>query len=128
LNCTMPELVKSSVGSLPGTSDDEGTWVCPFETKYSTNLRRISAAVMVPFRPGAAAGSLRAGKSKGWILLRHGRPGQARPAGRRAVAGASHPCVTRPGRALLAERMKASIRRDAHASPVRRAATGRADQ
>ena len=33
LNCTMPELTKSSVGSLPGTSDELGTCVCPLETK-----------------------------------------------------------------------------------------------
>jgi hypothetical protein len=33
LNWFMPALVKSSVGSLPGTSELEGTCAWPFETK-----------------------------------------------------------------------------------------------
>jgi len=33
LNWTIPEFVKSSVGSFPGTSGDEATCVCPFDTK-----------------------------------------------------------------------------------------------
>ncbi len=38
----MPELVNSSVGSLPGTSGLEGTMLWPFERKYSRKLERIS--------------------------------------------------------------------------------------
>src|SRR2546430_4449025 len=46
LNCTMPAFVKSSVGSSPGTSDDERTRVCPLRSKYCRNLSRSSAPVM----------------------------------------------------------------------------------
>src|SRR6266566_4569588 len=42
LNCTIPALVKRSVGSFAGTSGELGTCVCPFDTKYSMNLRRIA--------------------------------------------------------------------------------------
>src|SRR5690606_40315620 len=42
LNCTMPELVKSNVGSLPGTSDEEATIWCPFDSKKERNFWRIS--------------------------------------------------------------------------------------
>src|SRR6185295_7904534 len=41
----MPALVKSSVGSFCGTRDDECTSRCPFWTKKSRNLRRISEPV-----------------------------------------------------------------------------------
>src|SRR5690349_4672357 len=40
----MPELVKSSVGSLPGTRLDERTIVWPFDSKNLRNFSRISAA------------------------------------------------------------------------------------
>ena len=43
MNCTIPAVVKSSVGSF-GTSGDEGTIVCPSATKKSRNDRRSSAA------------------------------------------------------------------------------------
>ena len=46
LNCTIPELVKSSVGSLPGTSGVDGTIVWPRASKYFRNLVRISADFM----------------------------------------------------------------------------------
>jgi hypothetical protein len=39
----MPELVKSSVGSLAGTSGLEATMLCPLDLKYSRKLERISA-------------------------------------------------------------------------------------
>src|SRR2546428_140343 len=42
----MPALVKSSVGSSPGTSDDECTRVCPLRSKYCRNFSRSSAPVM----------------------------------------------------------------------------------
>ena len=42
----MPELVKSSVGSLPGTRLDERTIVWPFDSKNFRNFSRISAAFM----------------------------------------------------------------------------------
>src|SRR5512147_1917978 len=45
LNCTIPELVKSRVESPPGTSDIEGTAVCPCSTKKSMNVWRISLPV-----------------------------------------------------------------------------------
>lgn len=45
LNCTMPELVNISVGSLPGTSELEGTTVWPRAAKKSRNDWRISATV-----------------------------------------------------------------------------------
>ena len=34
------------VGSLAGTSDELGTCVCPFDTKYSMKRRRMSATCM----------------------------------------------------------------------------------
>ena len=46
LNWTMPELVNSSVGSSAGTSDDDGTIVCPRSAKKCRNLVRMSAAFM----------------------------------------------------------------------------------
>src|ERR1700727_2778408 len=45
LNWFIPALVKSSVGSFDGTSDDECTSLCPFCTKKSRNLLRISEPV-----------------------------------------------------------------------------------
>src|SRR6266852_2761089 len=39
----MPALVKRSVGSSPGTSDDERTRVCPLRSKYCRNFSRSSA-------------------------------------------------------------------------------------
>jgi hypothetical protein len=50
LNCTMPELTNSSVGSLAGTSELEATMAWPLDLKYSRKLARISAEVIVaPF-------------------------------------------------------------------------------
>src|SRR5215217_7669258 len=46
LNCTMPEFVNSSVGSLPGTSGLEGTIVWPLPSKYFRNRVRISLLFM----------------------------------------------------------------------------------
>jgi hypothetical protein len=40
-------LVKSSVGSLPGTSDEDGTMVCPLDWKYRRNFWRISETFIV---------------------------------------------------------------------------------
>src|SRR5215216_701227 len=42
----MPEFVKRSVLSPPGTSDMEGTAVCPCSTKKSMNVWRISLPVI----------------------------------------------------------------------------------
>src|SRR6185503_9278821 len=42
LNWFMPALVKSSVGSSPGTSEELDTMVCPWRWKYSRKLRRMS--------------------------------------------------------------------------------------
>src|SRR5439155_11449632 len=46
LNCTMPALVKSRVGSSPGTSDEERTRVWPRRSKYARNASRISLPVI----------------------------------------------------------------------------------
>ena len=43
----MPELVNMSVGSLPGTSELEGTTVWPLEAKKSRKVFRMSATVNV---------------------------------------------------------------------------------
>ena len=60
MNCTIPALVKSSVGSFAGTSGLEGTRVCPFDSKYSMNLRRISLVRMDPWlRRAGLAGARR---------------------------------------------------------------------
>src|SRR5262249_62366236 len=42
LNCTMPALVNISVGSLRGTSGDDGTTSWAFFLKKSRNVRRMS--------------------------------------------------------------------------------------
>jgi hypothetical protein len=42
----MPALVKSSVGSSPGTSEELGTTRWPFRLKYSRNDARISFEVI----------------------------------------------------------------------------------
>jgi hypothetical protein len=43
LNCTMPELVNMSVGSLPGTKGLDATTVWPLVAKKSRKLCRMSA-------------------------------------------------------------------------------------
>src|SRR6266496_1527933 len=43
----MPALVKSRVGSLAGTSEEECTSRCPFWTKKSRNIRRIWLPVSI---------------------------------------------------------------------------------
>ena len=43
----MPALVNSSVGSLPGTSELEGTTAWPFLRKNSRKLARISELVII---------------------------------------------------------------------------------
>jgi hypothetical protein len=45
----MPEFTKSNVGSLTGTSELEGTMVCPFERKYSRNPARMSLDFTMAF-------------------------------------------------------------------------------
>jgi hypothetical protein len=52
LNWTIPELVKSSVGSLTGTNELEGTIVCPFDSKYLRKAVRISADFIVTATQG----------------------------------------------------------------------------
>src|SRR5690606_2705861 len=42
LNCTMPALVNSKVGSLPGTSGEDDTTWCPLDSKKERNFWRIS--------------------------------------------------------------------------------------
>jgi hypothetical protein len=46
LNCTMPELVNISVGSLPGTKGLEATTVWPLEAKKSRKVLRMSATLI----------------------------------------------------------------------------------
>src|SRR5258706_10590286 len=43
----MPALVKSNVGSLAGTSDDECTRLCPLLSKKHRNFSRISEPVSI---------------------------------------------------------------------------------
>ena len=45
LNCTMPELTNISVGSLPGTSELDGTTVWPLLAKKSRKDLRMSLTV-----------------------------------------------------------------------------------
>jgi hypothetical protein len=42
LNCTMPALVNMSVGSLRGTSELDGTTLCPFLAKNWRKFDRMS--------------------------------------------------------------------------------------
>src|ERR1700733_9600739 len=42
LNCTMPALVNMSVGSLRGTSEFDGTGLCPFLAKNWRKFDRMS--------------------------------------------------------------------------------------
>ena len=44
--CCMPAVVRSTVGSLIGTSDDDGTSRCPRASKNEMNAARTSAPVM----------------------------------------------------------------------------------
>jgi hypothetical protein len=46
LNCTIPELVKRSVGSSLGMSDELEMTVWPLSLKYSINFALISLDVM----------------------------------------------------------------------------------
>jgi hypothetical protein len=50
----MPELTNSSVGSFAGTSELDGTMLCPFEWKYSRKPVRISFDFMQRFYCSAA--------------------------------------------------------------------------
>jgi hypothetical protein len=42
LNCTIPALVKSKVGSWLGTREELGTSTCPRARKKSRNCRRVA--------------------------------------------------------------------------------------
>src|SRR5262249_53757098 len=55
LNCTMPALVKSRLGSLPGTGRPRGTIVCPRSWKNWRNPSRIWSPVTVA---GCSTGSV----------------------------------------------------------------------
>jgi len=50
LNCTMPALVNIKVGSLRGTSGDDGTASWPFRTKYPRKLDLISLTPLIASR------------------------------------------------------------------------------
>src|SRR3546814_10712230 len=71
----MPALVNSSVGSLPGTSGDEGTIVCPLLWKNSRNLVRKSLLVMGLLLIGCAirgkGGGKRGAMLNKWLRRRH---------------------------------------------------------
>src|SRR5580700_5018477 len=47
LNCTMPALVNIRVGSLRGTSGDDGTTVWPLRAKKSRKLALISLTPLI---------------------------------------------------------------------------------
>ena len=46
MNWTIPALVKSRVGSFPGTSEALGRTLCPFRSKYARKAERSSAPVL----------------------------------------------------------------------------------
>jgi hypothetical protein len=48
LNCTMPALVNMSVGSLRGTSGDDGTISCPSRAKNARKFVLISLTPLIP--------------------------------------------------------------------------------
>src|ERR1700680_4058752 len=73
----MPALVNSKVGSFAGTKDDECTSLCPFCTKKSRNLRRIS-------EPVSMVGS-RIYSSIGCVGGRRGRADASRSAGGKRI-------------------------------------------
>src|SRR5438067_5983999 len=60
LNWFMPALVKSSVGSSPGTTGLDGTTVWPFDSKNFRNCERISEAFM---------GQVSQRKSNRWLWI-----------------------------------------------------------
>src|SRR6478672_12106706 len=70
LNCTMPALVNISVGSLRGTSGDEGTISWPLSAKKSRKVDLISLTplISVPSRPQSVHGSRRGRKLKPPLL------------------------------------------------------------
>src|SRR5688500_8992585 len=72
LNCTMPELVNMSVGSLRGTNGLEGTSVWPFASKYLRKLDRMSLTLVIKCPSAAKAGSSPASGSQGKRLLSRG--------------------------------------------------------
>src|SRR2546423_2775668 len=62
----MPAFVNSNVGSFAGTSDDECTSLCPFCTKKSRNLRRISDPVsMIKMKFDFSTGKIQRHKHRG---------------------------------------------------------------
>src|SRR5688500_11532393 len=67
LTWTIPEFVKRSVGSLPGTSALEATIVCPLPSKYFRNSVRISLLRMA-VRGNAKRPGPRYGKEKHFSL------------------------------------------------------------
>src|SRR5262249_31570414 len=71
----MPELTNSSVGSFAGTSELDGTIVCPFDRKNSRKLVRMSLDFIGAFYCSAAKNP-----------ERRGRPGDLPAAFRRASA------------------------------------------
>src|SRR3990172_2873878 len=92
LNCTMPALVNSRVGSWAGTRGDERTTVCPWRRKYSRKRRRSSPPVMV-------MASLYRG-SVGWCVPVGPRPRERRdrPHNLRQGVSAAHEVVAQSGR------------------------------
>src|SRR5215831_12773798 len=80
LNWFIPALVKSSVGSSPGTTGLDGTMVWPFDAKKFRNVERMSAA----FTGRLSAASCDAAGRKGERISGRVRDCPARR--RRAVA------------------------------------------
>src|SRR6185369_12319781 len=86
LNWFIPALVKSSVGSSPGTTGLDGTTVWPFDAKKLRNVERMSAAFTDGFRRRRSTPSGRKGvriSGPGSAIVRH--PAPARRAGPSAV-------------------------------------------
>jgi len=51
LNCTIPALVNSRVGSSPGMSEELRTTSWPLELKYSRNVFLIAALFILRYKP-----------------------------------------------------------------------------
>src|SRR6185295_1261747 len=68
LNWFIPALVKSSVGSSPGTTGLDGTTVCPFDAKKLRNVERMSAAFTGRLSAAACGASGRKGERiSAWV-------------------------------------------------------------
>ena len=88
LNCTMPALVKSKVGSLRGTSGEDGTTVWPRSAKKSRNPERTSDRLFMGLLVAGGSNLVIAGLKRPWPTKNRRRPpaaGATRVAERRSA-------------------------------------------